>query len=103
MVGIRDDTAAEDDDFSGITLTKPFDDLWEQSPMGTGKRREPDGVDILLDGSLGDLGWCLVQSRVDHFMARITECAGNHFGTAIVAVETWLGNENSARHTVAEG
>jgi hypothetical protein len=37
----------------------------------------------------------LVESGVDHFHACISQGAGNHLGTAIVAIEAWLSDNNS--------
>jgi hypothetical protein len=37
----------------------------------------------------------LVKPGVDHFHARITQRAGDHLGTAIVTVKSWLRHNNS--------
>ena len=53
---------------------------------------------------MNDLFWSLPKSCVNDFETGIAECAGNHFGSAIVAIETRFGDKhsNSFRHQIMD-
>lgn len=53
---------------------------------------DADDVHILLDGGVHDHLRRLMQSRVDDFHAGVPQGMGQHLGSPIVAVETWLGD-----------
>jgi hypothetical protein len=103
VVGIRDDPAPKDDDVGSAAGLQLLYNLGEKSSVGTGEAGHANGVDILLNRSLGDLSRCLMKPRVDHLVPGISERSCNHFGTAIVAIETGLSNENSAGHSGNKG
>jgi hypothetical protein len=62
--------------------------------VSAGEDREPDGVRVLLDRGLGDLLGGLVQARVDHLHAGIAQCAGDDLRSAVVAVQSGLGDDD---------
>src|SRR5439155_9928952 len=65
-----------------------------------GQDRDADGVRVLLDRSLDDLLRRLVEACVDHLHARVAKRARDDLRTAVVPVETRLGDDDSdlARH-----
>jgi hypothetical protein len=66
--------------------------------VGPGQRRQPDGVDVLLDGGLDDLLGCLMQPGVDDLVPGVAQRSGDHLGAAVVAVEARLGDEDASWH-----
>ena len=63
--------------------------------MGAVVHRQAHDVDVLLAGGLGDHGWSLAQSGVDHLNAGVAQDAGHDLRAAIVPVESDLGDQNS--------
>jgi hypothetical protein len=68
--------------------------------MGAVVHRQPDHVDVLLAGGLGDHGRSLAQSGVDHLDAGVAQDAGDDLGAAIVPVEPDLGDQDAKRLAV---
>ena len=66
--------------------------------MGTRKRGETYRGHILVDGGGSDLLGRLMKSRIDHLEASIAQGAGDHLGAAVVAIESWLGDQDPGGH-----
>lgn len=63
--------------------------------MGAGEDAEPDDVDVFLDGGRGDHLGGLVEAGVDDFHPGVAESGGDDLGTAVVTIETGLGDEHT--------
>src|SRR3954451_6344252 len=87
---VRDDAAAEHYDVGGVPLLEQFDDPGEERHVRAGEDREPDRVHVFLDGGRDDLLRGLVQSGIDDLHAGVTQRAGHHLGSPVVAVEPGL-------------
>lgn len=61
------------------------------------EHREPDRVDVLVDGRGGDGVGGLEQPGVDHLVACVAQDAGD-FDPAVVTVEADLGDEDPLSH-----
>ena len=48
-----------------------------------------------MNDGLDDLVRCLMQTGVDNFKSFITQCTRNDLGATIMAIKTWLSNNNS--------
>ena len=62
--------------------------------MRAGEDREPDRVDVFLDGGRDDLLRCLVQPGVDDLHAGVAQRAGHDLGPAVVTVEPDLRDDH---------
>ena len=78
-------------------LADLLDDQRGQRHVGAGQHRQPDGVDVLVDGGRGDGLGRLEQAGVDDLEPGIAEDPGDDLDPAVVAVEADLGHENPAR------
>ena len=58
--------------------------------MGARENRESNHVGILLDRSLNNLFRRLMETRIDHFDAGISQGARDNFGSTVMAVKPWL-------------
>ena len=85
-----DHAASEHDDVVGTPLPQLRHDLREQRHVRAGVARQPHRVGVLLDRGLRDLLRRLVQPRVDHLEAGVTQGARDDLGPAVVAVEPRL-------------
>ena len=65
--------------------------------MGAGQDRQPDHVDVLLEGGGDDHLRRLAQARVDDLEALVAQAAREHLGAPVVAVEAGLGDEDLDR------
>ena len=65
--------------------------------MRTRQQRQPNSVHIFLQCGFGNLFWQLVQTRVNHFKAVVTKGARDRLGATIMAIQAWLGHNNSVR------
>jgi hypothetical protein len=63
--------------------------------MCSRQQRQPDGIDIFLQGGFGNLFGCLVQTCVDDFKTVITQCPRDGLGTTIVTIKARLGYDNA--------
>src|SRR5438874_12771139 len=63
--------------------------------MSSGKHGESNDVDIFLQRRVDHLFGSLPESGVDDFETGIAKSAGNHFRTAVMPIESWLGNEHT--------
>jgi hypothetical protein len=89
------DAAAEDGDVIDALLFEQGDDRGKERHVRSGEDAEPDGVDILLHGGLGDHLRRLMETGVDDLEAGVTQGAGDDLGATIVAVEAGLGNQDA--------
>ena len=53
--------------------------------------------DILLQGGIDDHFRGLPEAGIDHFHARIAQGTGDHLGSAVMTIETWLGHQHADR------
>ena len=66
--------------------------------MGAGEHRQPDRVDVFVDGRGGDGVGRLEQAGVDDFVAGVAQDAGDDFDAAVVTVEADLGDQDPFSH-----
>ncbi len=93
---VGDDTSSEYHDSVEATGLELSHDGREHGAVSPGKRREADCVDILLERDLGNRLWRLAQTRIDDLKSGVSQCHCDDFGTPIVAIESRLGDQNSA-------
>ena len=74
---------------------KAVDDPRHERHVRSGENRDADGVCVLLDRGLDDLLGRLMEARVDHLHAGVTQGAGDDLGAAVVSVETGLGDDDA--------
>ena len=96
-VGVGDDTATEDENVAEIAGAQLVHHPREQGQVGPAEQRQPDRVDIFLQGRLGDLLGCLMKTGVDHLETVIAKRPGDRLGAAVVPVEPGLGDDNTVR------
>ena len=89
----RDDAAAGDEDVVASLLVQQLADARKQRHVRAAQDREPDDVDVLLDGGGGDHLRRLMQPGVDDFHSGIAKRRGDDLRAAVVSVETGFGNE----------
>ena len=65
--------------------------------MSTREQRQADGIHVFLQGRLGDLFWCLVQTGVNDLETMVAQCAGDGFRPTVVPIQTWLGHDDAIR------
>ncbi len=63
--------------------------------MRTGQQRQPDGINVFLEGRLGNLLGSLVQTRVNDFETMVAQCTGDGLGATIMTVQARFGYNNS--------
>src|SRR4051794_14903931 len=93
-VGVRDDAAAEDDDVGGGPLAEQLEDATEQRHVRAGQDRQPDRLRVLLERGLDHLLRGLVEPGVDDLHAGVAKRPGDDLGTAVVTIETGLGDHH---------
>ena len=69
-------------------------DFGQQPVVRSRKDREPDRVDIFLYRRRGNLLGGLAQAGVDHLETGVAEGACNHFGSAVMPVQTGFGDQD---------
>jgi putative hydrolase of the HAD superfamily len=89
------DDAADDDRDVPSPLANLLDDERSEGHVGSGEHREPDRVDVFVDGGGSDGLRGLEQARVDDFVAGIAQDAGDDFDAPVVAVEADLGDQDA--------
>src|SRR3990170_198550 len=87
---IRDRAPAEDDDVIRAALPEKLDNFGEQIHVSPRETRQADGIHILLDCGACDHLRGLPEAGVNHLHPRITKRPGDHLGTTIVPIKTWL-------------
>ena len=92
-VGFGNNAAEENGDVVHTFFMQQIHQLRADRVVCTGKNREADDVDVLLHGGGGDHLGRLTQSGVDDFHSGVAQCASDYLCAAVVAVETWLGNQ----------
>jgi hypothetical protein len=99
----RDDAATRQQLVVDAALAHQLVHLGEQRHVRPRQDRQRDDVDVLLHRGFDDLLGGLVESRVDHFHARIAQRGRDDLGAAVVTVEPGLADEHSnlALHGVA--
>ncbi len=63
--------------------------------MGPRKDRQPDGIDILLDGGRDDLVGRLAKTGVNNLETGVSKGGGDYFNSAIVTIKSGLGKQDS--------
>jgi hypothetical protein len=81
-------------DVLGALIREQLDDAGNERHVGAREDRKADRVGVLLDGGLGDLLGRLVQARVDHLHTGIAQSAGDDLRSAVVTVESGLGDHD---------
>lgn len=66
--------------------------------MGTGKRRQTNGLDVLVNGGGDNLFRSLMKAGIDDFIAGVAQGPGDHLGAPIVSVETGFGDQYPSWH-----
>ncbi len=59
---------------------------------------EANAINILLHGDLSDLGWGLVEARVDDLTSGVAQRSGYNLGATIMAVKSRFCDQNPYRH-----
>src|SRR5690606_34804353 len=90
-----DDAATEEQDIIDAALLELFDDTREEFEMRAGENAETDDIDVFLEGGFGDHFGRLADAGVDHLAATVAQGAGDDLGTAIMAIEARLRDENA--------
>ena len=86
--------AADDDRDVAAPLANLLDDERGEGQVGSGQHRQPDRVDIFVDGGGGDRLGRLEQPRVDDLVPSVAQDAGDDFDPPVVAVEADLGDQD---------
>ncbi len=94
-IGIGDDSTTENQQVAQVAIAQFLHHPREQGEVCAAEQREADGVDILLQGGLGDLLRGLVEACVDDLEAVVAQGSGDGLRAAIMAVKTWLCHHNS--------
>ena len=94
-VVFRNDPAAEHRYVAAALLLQLGEDLREQRHVRAREDRQPDGVDVLLHGRLGDHLGRLVKPGVDDLEARVAQRTRDDLRAAVVPVEPGLGDQHS--------
>src|SRR5437764_405601 len=92
---VGDDAAAEEDDVVDPALLEALHDPREGGHVGAGEQADAEHVDIFLHRRVDDLLGRAVQTGVDHVHARIPQAAGDDPDAAVVAVQAYLGHQDS--------
>ena len=78
-----------------VHLAPQVHDPWDQGHVRPGEDRQANHVGILLDHRFGDLLRSLVEPRVDHLHAGVTQSAGDDLRPSVVTVEAGLGHDDA--------
>ena len=70
-------------------------DARNDAVVGSGEDGKADAVDVFLNGGRDDGLGGLAEACVDDLHAGVAEGAGDDFGSAVVAVEAGLGDEDA--------
>ena len=85
--------AADDDRNVAAALAYLLDDERGERHVGPGQHRQPDRVDVLVDGGGGDCLRRLEQPGVDHLVPGVAKNPGDDLDPPVVAVEADLGDQ----------
>jgi hypothetical protein len=91
----RDRPADDHEHVVDAVLLQPVEDPRHERHVRTGQDRDADRVRILLDRRLHDLLRRLVQTRVDHLHAGVSQRPRDDLRAPVVAVETGLRDHHS--------
>src|SRR5215207_2106564 len=89
----RDRAAGNDEHVVELALTQGLHDPGKVREMGTGKNAKSDHVNVFLQRGICNHFGRLEQASVDHLHPCISEGAHHYLRTAIVSVETRLGDQ----------
>src|SRR6185369_6695724 len=92
-VVVGDDAAAEDDDVARAFGAQRVEDGGEKRVVRAAHDRKTHGVDVLLDGGVGDHVGRLVKTRVDDLEAGVAKGARDDLRASVVTVEPRLRNQ----------
>jgi epoxide hydrolase-like predicted phosphatase len=92
------DDAAHDDGDVAAPPADLFDHERGEGHVGAGQHRQPDGVDVLVDGGGGDGLGSLEQTGVDHLVAGVAQDPRNDLDPPVVPVEADLGDQDASGH-----
>ena len=79
----------------GALLPQQLEDAAEQIVVGARQHRQADRVGVLLHGGGDDLLGRLVETGVDHLEAGIAQSARHDLRSAVVAIQSRLGHQDS--------
>src|SRR5262245_66466478 len=92
---LRNDSSAKDCNIPRLFFPEEPEHLAEQSHMGGGMDGKTDSVHVFLKRRGGDLFRSVVDAEIDHLHAGIPQRPSDDLNSAVVTVETNLGNQNS--------
>ena len=96
-VGVGNDPAGGDEHVVHAALAEQRHRPRQERHVRARQDREPDDVDVLLLGGVGDHLRCLPQAGVDDLEPLVAEAASEDLRAAVVPVETRLGDEDADR------
>src|SRR6185369_4955780 len=96
-VVVGDDPAGCHEDVVEACVEEQLRDPGQERHVGARQDRQADDVDILLEGRRRDHLRRLAEAGVDDLEALVTEAPSENLGTAVVAVEARLGDEDLDR------
>ena len=94
----RDDPPAEHCDVTGPGGGQTLEDRREDGQVRPRHHRQPDRVDVFLDGCRHHLFGGLVKPRVDHLMTTVAQRPSDHLCPAVVSVQARFGNQHTSSH-----
>ena len=89
------EAATEDRDLLGTLLPQQFDDSRKEVVVSSREDRQGDGVHIFLDRRVHDHLGCLMQTGIDHLVARISEGSRDDLGPTVVTIEAHLAHQHT--------
>ncbi len=99
-IDVRNDPADEHRHVVQPLFPKQFHQSGADVHVGAAQNRQADHIRVFLQRRRGNLLGRLAQPRVNHFHAGIPERPGDHLGTAVVPIESGLGDDDARRTAV---
>ncbi len=90
-----DDPSGHNQHIVQPTSAKSLQHLGQENIVRPGEHRESHHVHVLLECGLGDGIRGLVQPRVDHLHACISEPPSDHLGSPVVTIQTGFGHQDT--------
>src|SRR5262249_56202915 len=90
-------------DVVGAGCAQRLGGLARECDVRAGEDAEPHDLHVFLDGNGRDRLGPLADPEVDHLESRVAQCAGDELRTAVVPVETRLGDEHAHGHQNTAG